>query len=148
MRIEWPLSVEFVKQYPNRSYSHFSSDGRWIAFGAYERRDKPAIFLLRRGEDHPQLLCEGSGFPHWFSDPARVHLWSEKGDEADEKFGFITIDPETGQLVKEFQPFDLKPVSGFLPGGNQFSMTNDRRWLFFTYQESEGDIYTADIVEE
>ena len=61
--VDWPLSPEFLNDYPSLIFPAPSPDGRWLAFGAYERRDQPSIFVVGHGGGEPTLVWEGSGFP-------------------------------------------------------------------------------------
>jgi Tol biopolymer transport system component len=142
-RVSWPLARDFVEQFPNRAYTFFSPDGNWITFGAFKDRHKPSIFVVRRGSDRPRLLWEGSGFP-WWQDADRIHIYSERGDATDEKFGFVGFDVRRGGPAGEFQAIELHPEYGQIPT-YQCSITPDRRWLFFAFKKVEGDIYVADL---
>ena len=143
-KISWPIKPEFTKQYPYRGYSYFSPDGKWIAFVAYQERHKASIFVVKPGYDNPQLVFQGSGLPFWMADEGRIHLWSERGDETDKKFGFVRFDPQSGMPLGGFESIELKPENGNLEL-YQCAMTSDREWLLFAYREVEGDIYIGDL---
>ena len=143
-QISWPFKPEFVQDYPYGGYSYFSPDGEWIAFAAYKERHKSSIFVVKRGSDNPQLVFEGSGFPFWMTDMERIHMWSERGDETANKFGFVRFDPQTGMPLGDFEPIELKPENGH-PELYHCAMTSDRKWLLFAFREVEGDIYIGDL---
>jgi serine/threonine protein kinase len=145
--ISWLLKPDFIQQYPNIGYSYFSPSGNWIAFAAYKDRHKPFIFVVKRGTDTPRLIWEGSGFPMWMADEERIHLISERGDETANKFGFIRFDPEKGIPLGSFEPMELKPTFGYIPVTG-YAMTQDRKWLIFSFAETEGDIYVGDLSYE
>ena len=139
--VHWPLSREFLDRHPNQMFSRFSPDGRWVAFGAYEERHKPAIFVVELGGDTPKLVWDGSGFPMWMPD-GRIYIWPE-GDARGNRLGYVPFDPETGR-AGEWVPINLAPV----PGSAQvfdYSMTSDGRWLLFGYTAEEGDLFVADV---
>jgi len=79
-----------------------------------------------------------------FPDPNRIYLVSDRADETQSKFGFIGFDPEQGVPVGGFQPINLQPTTGRF-GLNNITMTRDRKWLFFVFVESDGDIWVADL---
>jgi eukaryotic-like serine/threonine-protein kinase len=143
--VRWPIDKQFVQQFPQRSFTSFSPDGNWIVFGAYKDRSKPSVFVVRRGSAKPQLLWEGSGMPKWMGDNKRIYIWSERGDETEDRFGFINFDPRTGTAVSDFQLLKLNPAPG-LPLQMSYATTFDQKWLYFSYTNVEGDIYIADII--
>ena len=78
------------------------------------------------------------------SDPERIHIWSERGDETESKFGFISFDPRTGDITGDFQTILLQPTAGSVVY-DSLSLTRNREWLLFAFTEEEGEIYIADI---
>jgi Tol biopolymer transport system component len=143
--LEFPLDADFRARYPNTIWSFFSPDGNWIAFGAYEERHKPAIFVLRVGTETPQLIWEGSGFPRWAADSRRIYAFSERPDDTFGTLGVIDIDPESGAPLSGFQRLHVEPGSGEFVALDHRS-TPDGRWLFFVFTEEEGDVYVADLI--
>jgi serine/threonine protein kinase len=143
--VEWPLDPAFLERYPHRSFVYFSPDDEWVLFGAFKVRHEPAVFVVRRGGGTPTLIFEGSGFPSWSSDSRRIHVWSERNDDTGERLGFVEFDPVKGRAVGGFQSLDLRPEPGQGAPYNHI-LSPDARWLFFTWWQVEGDIFTADLV--
>jgi Tol biopolymer transport system component len=135
---------DFARRYPRPTFALFAPDGVWIVFGASKERHRPAVFVVRRGSDDPRLLWEGSGFPAPSSDPERIYIASERGDETDGKLGFVPFDPVSGVATGDFQVIELPGIPG-APIDNDCFMTPDRRWLLCAVEEVEGDIYVADV---
>jgi len=141
--VRWSLDKEFAQKFPARSITSFSPDGKWIVFGAYKDRSKPAVFVLKRGSTQPELLWEGSGMPKWMGDN-RIYIWSERGDETEDRFGFINFDPKTGKAASDFHLLKLDPAPG-VPLQLSYATTTDQKWFFFSFANVEGDIFLADI---
>jgi len=143
--VRYELAPEFVARFPHHGGGNYSPDGEWIAFPAYRERHRPAMFLLRTGETLPRLLLEGVGFVRWMSDPERIHVFSERDDATYHQLGFVRIDPDTGDVLSDFVPIPLQPTPHGVTPIFRHSMTPDRRWLYFQFNETEGDVYAAEI---
>jgi hypothetical protein len=97
------------------------------------------------GSNEPRLVFEGSGFPEWWSDPRRIHILSERGDETHLRPGFVPFDPVKSVPAGEFQLIDFPGLPEKSGSVDSCSMTWDRRWLLCTVNQVEGDVYVADI---
>ena len=139
-----PMSDNFAKAYPNVTFTRFSPDGKWIVFGAHKERHRPSIFLVRSGSDEPRLLFEGSGFPFWWSDPRRIYIASERGDDTHGKLGFLPFDPDNGLATGPFQVIDFPEFDGTVQANN-CGVTADSRWLLCAVDFTEGHISVADV---
>jgi hypothetical protein len=143
--VHWPFDAAFHSRYPSVTDGKFSPDGRWIAFSAFQQRDKPAVFVVPRGGVTPTLVWDGSGFPAWMADSRRIYMWSERGDETHRQVGYVQFDPTTGRTDRIFHRLKFEPGRGATRLGVCGSMTPDRRWLLFGWDEFEGDVFVADV---
>lgn len=139
---------------PHRSVSNprVSTDGRWIAFEASERRLAPTTYVARLNggvasipESAWTQVDHDAGLPFWSPD-GRLLYYVTGTTVAAQMIRARRFEPETGQFRGE--PFDIysldtASVPAFLTSGAALVATADQ--IILTLAEFRGDVWATSV---
>ena len=113
----------------------WSPDGRWIAF-ASDRDGDTRLWRVAADGGEPERLTERESFlPRWAPDGETVYFL---GRRFGRKYWALSLEDRTERLVA-----DLSGKSGRT---GSFAFATDGTYLYFTWEETLGDIWVMDVV--
>jgi Tol biopolymer transport system component len=118
--------------------ARFSPDGKWLVFGAYRSGSLGIWRALADGGD-PVLLMAGLYSPLWSPD-GRWVFGAGLGERA-HTIRAVTVDGREERLQA-----DLRGRRGSLVGTRR-ALGTDGSYLYFIWQEDQGDVWVADVTD-
>lgn len=117
------------------AHPDWSPDGRWIVFTA-AGDDPLSLWRVAAAGGEPEQITDHQGrVPRWSPDGETVYFLGQ-GEHADTIWA---LSPDSG---------DVRPVTGFAgrPGHlARLGLAVDDRYLYFTWRESQGDLWVAEV---
>jgi Tol biopolymer transport system component/tRNA A-37 threonylcarbamoyl transferase component Bud32 len=127
-----------LTDYGGDIFPDWSPDGRWVAFASTRDRGW-GLWLIPAAGGEPERLTEREGrTPRWSTDGEQIYFLGQ-GESKDTVWALSLAGRE------------VRPVTAFTGrlgelGGS--GLATDGRFIYFTWQESRGDIWVADILRE
>ena len=115
------------------NYSTWSPDGRWIAFTS-AGEDGPSVWRVLATGGEPERMIDRPGrLPRWAPDGESVYFLGTRNE-----YWAVSVQDHTERLVAD--------LSGKPGTEGQYALATDGDYLYFTWEETLGDIWVMDVV--
>ena len=115
------------------NYSTWSPDGRWIAFTSFGEDGSSVWRVLATGGEPERMIDRPGRLPRWAPDGESVYFLGTRNE-----YWAVSVQDHTERLVAD--------LSGKPGTEGQYALATDGDYLYFTWEETLGDIWVMDVV--